>query len=131
MVIRYQEAQLGTDIYQEADMRVGSNGDLSTISGVDGLKYRIDRMLVTNPGEIFHRPEWGVGVVRYLNRPNNANTAAQLRNAIIRHVSKDPDVERVVRVGIKREEHGAVVSVELIARGGIPISQAYGFEING
>lgn len=130
MVTRYQQAQLGTDIYQEADFRIGSNGDLCTASGIDGLKYRIDRMLLTSPGEIFHRPEWGVGIIRFLNRPNNANTIAQLRNAIIRNVSKDPDVERVVRVGIKREEHGVIVSVELIAKGGVPVSQAYGFEIN-
>jgi len=130
MVTRYQQAQLGTDIYQEADFRIGSNGDLCTASGIDGLKYRIDRMLLTAPGEIFHRPDWGVGIIRFLNRPNNANTIAQLRNAIIRNVSKDPDVERVVRVGIKREEHGVIVSVELIAKGGVPVSQAYGFEIN-
>jgi len=131
MVTRFHESQLGRDIYQESDFRVSSRGDLATVSGVQSLIYRIDRMLVTNPGEIFYRPDWGVGIVRYLNQPNNANTAAKLRNAIIRHVSKDPDVEKVVRVGIKREEHGVIISLALVAKRGVSVVQDFGFEVTG
>ena len=124
-----QTSQLSRDVYEEGDYKVGPSGDLATASGVDALLYRIDRMLVTNPGEIYHRPSWGIGIVRFLNQPNNANTAARLRNEIIRNVSADPDVEKVIAVGIKREDNGVIVSVRLIARGGLQVEQGYGFQI--
>lgn len=131
MVTKLQEAQLGTDIYEESDFKVSSSGDLAIVSGVSALLYRIDRMLITNPGEIFHRPTWGVGIISFLNQPNNANTVARLRNAILRNVSKDPDVLKVTGVNIRRQETGAIIKVSLIARGGVPISQDFGFEVNG
>lgn len=116
------ESTLGRDVYQENDMKVNPRGDLSTVAGVDSLLLKIDRMLVTNPGEVFHRPDFGIGIIRFQNQPNTADNAVKLRNEIVRNLAKDPDIERVLEVKVQRQEHKVFVRVSVVAKGGVMVS---------
>ncbi len=122
------ESILRRDVFQENDMKVGPGGDLSTVAGVDSLLLRIDRMLVTNPGEIFHRPDFGIGIIRFLNQNNTADNAARLHNEIKRNLAKDPDIERVVQVKLERRDAQVTVRVVVTAIGGITVGADFGYQ---
>lgn len=123
----YQESILGRDIFQENDIRVTPSGDLETVAGLDAYLQRIDRMLVTNPGEIFHRPEFGIGIYRFLNQPNTSDNVAKLYNAIRSNISNDSQTERVDAINIERSEDQVIVNIQVIAKGGVPVGAEFGF----
>lgn len=116
-----------TDIYQENDRRVSPYGDLETVTGIDGLLLRIDRMLATSPGEILHRPEFGIGIHRFLNQSNTADNVAKLVNEIRRNLASDPDIERVLKVTAQRSEDEVRVDVFIKPVGFEPIGAEYSF----
>lgn len=59
-----------------------SNGntlyDLEGATGQELVAQRIVRGLLTEPGELVHRPEWGAGLRSYQNEPTTTTRRQQL-----------------------------------------------------
>ena len=69
----------------DEDLPVGPTGDLVLVAGLASLELWAPRALVTPPGTLLHRPEFGGGVERYLGRAGVlpsmvAETGASLRS---------------------------------------------------
>lgn len=67
------------DIAEPFEVASTSGGwDLAEATGNDLVAQRIVRGLLTEPGELVHRPEWGAGLRSYQNEPTTATTRQQL-----------------------------------------------------
>lgn len=82
--------------------------DLEEITGNELARQRVNRMLITRPGDIVHRPEWGGGLLEFQNEPptptvrqtilNRANRNLKTMELVDDHevtVSQDADSIRV------------------------------------
>jgi len=58
-----------TDIHEplEADRESAGTYDLQAVTGDELVRQRVRRGLLTSPGELVHRPEWGAGLIEYQN----------------------------------------------------------------
>lgn len=56
--------------------------ELPMVAGPDKVAQSILLILETEPGERLMRPEFGAGLRRYLMRPNNVATRAQLQRDV-------------------------------------------------
>lgn len=116
---------LYTDLYWDGDYEKDPQGgpsytnDLMTISGLENYKLSVERMLITSPGELWHRPEYGVGVRDFLNAPDKHEYRSRLRNRIRTHLTKDPRTEKVLKISTSHfpEESKIEVDIAVIAKG--------------
>lgn len=73
-----------TDLEHKGDLKVAPDGDLKDIYGLENLKMALLHRLITYPGSLIHRPNYGVGVQRYLNAlssiDNQRNLAVDIKN---------------------------------------------------
>jgi phage baseplate assembly protein W len=53
------------------------SGDLDRITGLANLKNALYHRLVTTPGTLVHRPEYGVGILNYQGAPSSITDAAK------------------------------------------------------
>lgn len=56
--------------------------ELAMVAGPDKVAQSIMLILETEPGERLMRPDFGVGLRRYLMKPNTAATRAQIRREV-------------------------------------------------
>lgn len=85
----------GVDLRWRDGFEVASNGDVREESGLDVLRANFERALVVTPGEIFWRPDYGIGIGTYLGRKLSASTLEELRTRISSWLLRQPLVERV------------------------------------
>lgn len=92
---------LKTDIaFVDGDMTLTASGDLGTISGLANLKAALFRRLITTPGSLVHRPQYGVGVGQFQNSLSSFAKQQQLAALIQEQFEQDPRVQEVSSVGI-------------------------------
>lgn len=105
------------DLEQEAD--VVPPGDIPAVAGEESLRRWVLRLVATEPGELLHRPDFGVGVDAYLDQPIGA-AAMQLSNEIRRQVRRDRRVRDVdVRTSTsRRHPHRLDVDLQITTTDG-------------
>jgi len=91
---------LGTDIAHKSDYLLSATGDLDLLSGLENVKNALLHRLVTTPGTLIHRPDYGVGLKDYQNAPNSIDIQRQLALRIQEQFELDPRVDRVLGVSI-------------------------------
>lgn len=91
---------LGTDLAHKADYVLSATGDLDTISGLENVKNALFHRLITSPGSLVHRPDYGVGIKDFQNSPNSIDTQRQLANRIQEQFEQDPRVQKVLGVSL-------------------------------
>jgi len=89
------EIQYGVDLRYPGDLVVRGSGDLERTRGIEAFKSAFARALITSPGELFWRPDYGIGATEFLNRPINKATILDLKNRIRRSAQSEAAVERV------------------------------------
>jgi hypothetical protein len=73
-------------------LQINTSGDYTTAQGRELLKKLIYRRLTTYPGEFFHLPRYGLGIVdKGLSTPGNI---IKLRAEVERQATLEPEVER-------------------------------------
>ncbi len=98
------EEVLLTDLAHKKDFVKTAGGDFATISGMANLRDALFARLVTEPGSLVHRPEYGVGIKQYQNTLNKLSTQRKLAERIESNFSRDPRVESVDGVLIDYDE---------------------------
>ncbi len=96
----------GKDVAFKSDFVRSATGDLDTIDGLSNLKEALIRRVLTQPGSIIHRPDYGVGLKNYLNGLNSISTQQKLALKIQEQVEKDERVEQFL--GLRVEESEAI-----------------------
>lgn len=88
--------RLKTDIAVPADadteLAVTASGDLVLVSGRSNLYVAMKRRLAAFPGSLIHQPEYGAGILSWLERTNTPGERARLATAIRRNVLRDSRV---------------------------------------
>lgn len=95
---------LKTDLAFTDDLKVTSSGDLDVISGLDNLREAVLRRMLTRPGSLVHRPDYGVGLVDFKGAPVTLTTKRQLATRIREQLTLDPRIDRVVSVSVSSED---------------------------
>lgn len=103
------------DIMHKRDLvRRPTDGDLERIEGLENLRQALLRRLVTSPGSLVHRPEYGVGIKDFQGSLNSLANQRKIAARINEQFLRDPRVESVDGVSISstdsRPEH-IVISV--------------------
>lgn len=94
----------GIDIAFKSDFLAASNGDLQVIKAQENVKEALIRRTITEPGTLVHRPEYGVGLKRFVNALNSLDNKRELANRIKVQWEQDERVEEVISVSIQAED---------------------------
>jgi phage baseplate assembly protein W len=78
------------------------NGFFSTSADKKLVKENMKAILLTNPGERVHLPDFGVGLRRYLFEMNDAQLATVIREKIIQQINKYEPLADVMDIQFKQ-----------------------------
>lgn len=98
------EEILGRDIAHKSDYVLTATGDLDTISGLENIKNALFHRLITSPGSLIHRPNYGVGIKDFQGAPNTIDVKRQMALKIQEQFEQDPRVESVLGVSINSDD---------------------------
>lgn len=85
----------------DAEIVPSPTGDLPTISGRDAVLAALRRRLLTAPGTMTHRPEYGAGLVNQVERLASPGWRSSMANAARRNILRDRRVaDARVRVAL-------------------------------
>lgn len=108
-------------------LEVGSKADLLLCSGAECVKANIARALVTVPGDLVHRPDYGVGIQDFVNLPATPANFEELKARIRASLESNQDVETIEKLEVKRGVDVSVIEIELVVRvSGQPVQLAVG-----
>lgn len=86
-------------------------GDWPSISGRDNLHAAVRRRLVTAPGQLVHRPEYGGGLPLYVGRLATPGEAARLAAGARQNLLRDP---RIAQADVRAGEPPGMPSAVLV-----------------
>lgn len=98
------EEHLLTDIAHDKDLKRAADGDLDKISGLANLKSALLRRLVTTPGALAHRPNYGVGIKDFQNAPNSLDNQRSLALRVKEQFEQDFRVKEVTGLRFDTED---------------------------
>lgn len=84
------------DIAHNKDLLLADNGDLQFVEGVENVRQALLRRLITTPGALVHRPDYGVGVKDFQNAPGTLDNQRDLALRIKEQFELDFRVEEVL-----------------------------------
>ena len=116
-----------TDIYFKNDIGSTLTGDMKTVSGIENLNQSIFHRLITAPGTMVHRPNYGIGVSRYKNKLNTSETRADLAEKIFRELSEEERISEIISVAVEEGDSSSsvVLKIKYVPKGYDPITQEY------
>lgn len=86
------------DIAHKNDMAEAADGDLQAVAGLSNIKQALYNRLITYPGSLIHRPEYGVGIKDFQNAINNLANQRNLALRIEEQFKRDLRVQDVLNV---------------------------------
>lgn len=84
-----------TDLAHISDLVKAPDGDLDLITGLKNLHQALYHRLITQPGSLIHRPDYGVGLKNYQNAVNSIDTQRRLAARIDEQFRQDFRVQEV------------------------------------
>ncbi len=113
-----------TDLAFVEDLSVTASGDFDVMSGLVNLRQAVLRRIMTKPGTVLHRPQYGVGLVEFQGAPMTLDVQRQLAKRITEQLPRDPRVEKVLSLSLSSEDYTAdklsiSVTVEAIGLGAV------------
>lgn len=94
-----------TDIAFKADFVKTASGDLDRAEGLANFKEAILRRCVTVRGALVHRPNYGIGIQRYLGKLNSIAAQQQLAQEIREQLEADERTEKVTGIQVKLDDN--------------------------
>lgn len=93
------------------------DGTLTYPSLEESVRQSIRVILLTRPGELLMRPEFGAGLDRFLHEPNSLVTRRRIRDAIVEALGRWETRIITERVEVwESEERADAVRVEIVYR---------------
>lgn len=86
------------DIAHKNDMAESASGDLQQVSGIANIKQALFNRLVTYPGSLIHRPDYGVGIKDFQNSINNLANQRNMALRIEEQFKRDIRVQDVLNI---------------------------------
>lgn len=101
-VTKLEEAYL-IDLHHDGDFNLTKTGDLEQIKGKNNVKQRLFHRLITEPGSMVHRPDYGVGAKGFQGKVGSIDNQRELALRIKDQYEQDPAVEEVTGVRIDQD----------------------------
>jgi len=95
---------MGTDISLLGDMRLTAGGDVQLVAGLANLYQALFHRLITVPGSLVYKPNYGIGITRFQNAPNSLPVQQNIASLIQEQFPQDPRVQSVSSVSITSED---------------------------
>lgn len=114
---KYQQRQLGTDIFFNGDLPVSKSGDYIPIAGLENLRLAIIRRLLTRPGEYKFVPEYGVGVQTWVKKRRTPDIIKSLESRIRANLLREKRIDQVVDVAVENITDGIKINIAVRAAG--------------
>lgn len=102
---RIEESYL-IDLEFSGDLKSSPSGDLALVTGMNNLKQALFNRLVTVPGSLAHRPDYGVGIQLYQNGISSFSKQQELALKIRKQFEQDHRVAKVLSVRITKDGEG-------------------------
>lgn len=107
------------DIRHTRDFIRTVGGDLEDIFGRDNMREWMRRTMITVPGDVKHRPNYGVGIKQFQNAVNRLSTQQEIALRIKENFERDDRIQEVggVRIDyndLEPEKTVIVVNVTLV-----------------
>lgn len=104
---------MGRDIaFKGGGMSVSPTGDIALVEGLENLKQAIFNRMITVPGALKHRPDYGVGVPLYLGAISSLSKQQELAARIKEQCELDPRVDEITGVALDyTDEHPEQVKI--------------------
>jgi phage baseplate assembly protein W len=109
-------ALFGEDLLFTDDLQVTASGDYALVSGMAALRQSILNRLVTAPGEYAVRPDYGVGVRKWVKKRLTRFEQDNLRQTIIEQLGQEDRIEKVNEVTVERDDIGTNTGVKISVR---------------
>ena len=93
-----------TDVKHKKDYIRTASGDRETITGLENYGEALFRRLMTKPGALIHRPDYGVGIKRFQGAVSGLSKQRELANLIQEQFLRDPRTESVKGILFKIDE---------------------------
>jgi phage baseplate assembly protein W len=107
--------RFGFDLrFRDSDLVVRANGDVQLTEGSESVTANIERELVTVLGELFWRPNYGIGVPERLNLQASSVLLSDLSARIRQALEDKPQVREVVRVSVQLGAATGQVDVDVV-----------------
>lgn len=109
--------ELGTDVQILGDYEKTAVGSVKHITGLDNLREAIYRRVITVPGEVIHRPQYGVGIRKFLNKPCTEANQAELTNLIKLNIRNEERIEKINTIQCIWYQDVASILISVVAYG--------------
>lgn len=96
---------LKTDLAFKNDFVSTPSGGIDVISGLDNIKEALFRRLVTTPGSVIHRPEYGCNLKSFQGAINNLENQRKMAQTIKEQFEQDDRVEEVTGVSFTVDDN--------------------------
>ncbi len=107
----------GRDLrFGEDFLLLAASGDLQRTTGLEALRASLTRAIVLEPGEIFWRPDYGIGLTNFLNLPASAANIHEMKNRISSTLASDPAVEEVFDPSVVVSRDGGLIEISVKVR---------------
>ena len=115
------------DIAFGSDLAVSSSGDLQSATGFANIKQQLLHRLITQPGTLIHRPDYGVGIKDFQNAVNSISNQRALALRIEEQFKQDIRVNDVLNVSVdaadsRPEQVTIKIKVLLVGLGEVDLS---------
>jgi phage baseplate assembly protein W len=94
-----------SDIAFEGDLVATATGDIDLVDGLGNVKAALYRRLLTIPGSLIHRPNYGVGIKLYQNSVNTLATRRKIATAIEEQFLLDDRVKSVDGISFEFDDN--------------------------
>lgn len=107
--------------FENGDL-VREGGDLATVDGIENVRQALLRRLVTMPGSLIHRPQYGVGIGQFQGALASFATQQQLALRIQEQFAREDRIESVDRVVVSVQDQQpdmtrVLVTVKIVGYG--------------
>lgn len=106
----------GVDLLFDDDLQVTASGDYATVDGYRALEQAIKIRLITTPGEYATRPDFGVGLTRWLKKRMTKSERDSLRQTIIEQLAQEERISKVEDVTVESLTSGNTTGVKILVR---------------
>lgn len=109
-------------------VKVTRSGDWPAISGVPNLLSAHRRRAATAAGQVVHRPEYGGGLLLYLEEPSDLTTRTRAANEVRANALRDRRVSEVGVTSFIDDHDRVVIELTLHPRGDEPVTTSVTLE---
>ena len=85
---------------QMGDFRLSPVGDLGLIDAEANVRQAVYHRIITSPGSVAYRPDYGVGLKDFMGAPNKISIQATLFNRLLDSFREEPRVERLESLSV-------------------------------